>query len=57
MATISFNKSFEITRKETLEKLEKASEYIKPIQIDSDIARDTLKRSESKLLNIFRSRP
>ena len=56
MATISFTKEFAITKKETVDKLEKAILHIKPLDVDSENVVANMQRSERKLLNILRSK-
>ncbi len=56
MATVSFTKDFAITKKETVEKLEKAVQAIKPLHIDSKNAVADMRRSEGKLLRTLRSK-
>lgn len=55
MATSSFNKEFTITKIETVERLEKSINQTKPLVITKD-AISEIKRSESKLLSILRSK-
>ncbi len=56
MATISFSKDFSITKKETVEKLEKGIQNIKPLTLNSKNAVSDMRRREEKLLDIFRSK-
>ena len=56
MATVSFTKDFSITKRETVEKLEKGIHNIKPLNIDSKNVIADMKRSEEKLLNTLRSK-
>lgn len=56
MATVSFTKDFAITKRETVEKLEKGINNIKPLNIDSKNVIADMKRSELKLLNTLRSK-
>ena len=56
MATVSFTKDFAITKRETVDKLEKAVQDTKPLNIDSKNVIADMKRSEGKLLNMLRSK-
>jgi hypothetical protein len=56
MATVSFTKDFAITKKETVDKLEKGIENTKPLNIDSQNVISDMKRSERKLLDMLRSK-
>jgi hypothetical protein len=56
MATISFTKDFTITKRETVDKLEKAINNTKPLNIDSKNVISDLRRSEEKLLSMLRSK-
>lgn len=56
MATVSFTKDFAITKKETVERLEKGILTSKPLNIDSQNVIATMKRSEGRLLNTLRSK-
>jgi hypothetical protein len=56
MATVSFTKNFVIAKKETMDRLEKAIENIEPLNIEPKDVIVNLKRSEKRLLNIFRSK-
>ncbi|HEY9059365.1 MULTISPECIES: hypothetical protein [Pseudobacteroides] len=56
MATVSFTKDFAITKKETVERLEKAVDTTKPLHIDSKNAIADMRRSEEKLLGMLRSK-
>ncbi len=56
MATSSFNKDFTITKIETVERLEKSIEQIKPLAVSTKDAISEIKRSESKLLSILRAK-
>lgn len=56
MATISFTKDFAITKRETVERLEKGIQNTKPLNIDSRNVIADLKRSEGKLLSLLRSK-
>lgn len=56
MATVSFSKSFQISKQETIDKLEKAAHNITPIKVDIDKATENRKRSERKLLSMLRSK-
>ena len=56
MATVSFVKDFAITKKETVDRLEKGIENQKPLNINSRVAVTEMKRSEEKLLNTLRSK-
>lgn len=56
MATASFSKAFSIDKQETINKLEKAIDSIKPIKVDTAVAIANRKRSEEKLLRMLRSK-
>lgn len=56
MATVSFTKDFTITKSETVERLEKGIQNIKPLNIDSKNVISDMKRSEGRLLNLLRSK-
>jgi hypothetical protein len=56
MATVSFTKDFAITKRETVERLEKSIYTTKPLNIDSKNVIADMKRSEGKLLNTLRSK-
>ncbi|WP_157910348.1 hypothetical protein [Petroclostridium xylanilyticum] len=56
MATISFTKDFAVTKRETVERLEKGIQNTKPLNIDSRNVIADLKRSEGKLLSLLRSK-
>lgn len=56
MATVSFSKSFQISKQETIDKLEKAAQNITPIKVDIDKATENRKRNERKLLSMLRSK-
>lgn len=56
MATASFSKTFQISKQETIDKLEKAVLNITPIKVDIDQATENRKRSERKLLSMLRSK-
>lgn len=56
MATISFTKDFAITKRETVERLEKGIQNSKPLNIDSRNVIADMKRSEEKLLSSLRSK-
>ena len=56
MATVSFTKDFAITKRETVERLEKSIQNDKPLNIDSKNVIANMKRSEVKLLNTLRSK-
>lgn len=56
MATVSFTKDFAITKRETVERLEKSAKNDKPLNIDSKNVIADMKRSEVKLLNTLRSK-
>ncbi len=56
MATVSFTKDFAITKKETVERLEKSTLTTKPLNIDSKNVIAEMKRSEGRLLNTLRSK-
>lgn len=55
MTTASFTKDFEITKRETVERLEKCVHNIKPLNTDSKNVIADMRKSEKKLLNILRS--
>ena len=56
MATVSFTKDFAITKRETVDRLEKAINNTKPLNIDSKNVIVDMKKSEGKLLNTLRSK-
>jgi hypothetical protein len=56
MATVSFTKDFAITKRQTIERLEKSIQNDKPLNIDSKNVIANMKRSEGKLLNTLRSK-
>jgi hypothetical protein len=56
VATVSFTKDFAITKRETVDRLEKAVQDTKPLNIDSKNVISNMKRSEGKLLNMLRSK-
>jgi hypothetical protein len=56
MATVSFTKEFAITKRETVERLEKGIQTVKPLNIDSKNVIADMRRSEKKLLNMLRSK-
>lgn len=56
MATVSFSKEFAITKRETVERLEKGIKNIKPLNINSKNTVSDMRRREEKLLNILRSK-
>lgn len=56
MATTSFNKSFKISKQETINQLEKAINSIVPIKSDIERAIKNRKMNEEKLLKILRSK-
>jgi len=56
MATVSFSKDFAITKRQTIERLEKSIQNDKPLNIDSKNVIANMKRSEGKLLNTLRSK-
>ena len=56
MATVSFTKDFAITKKETVDKLEKAVQVTRPLNIDSKNVITNMKRSEGRLLSTLRSK-
>ncbi len=56
MATASFNKDFAITKRETVQKLERGILNSKPIKINSKDTISDMKRSEGKLLDTLRSK-
>ncbi|GEM_PF-2060685 len=56
MATVSFTKDFAITKRETVERLEKAVQTTKPLHIDSKNTIVDMRRSEGKLLHTLRSK-
>lgn len=56
MATISFSKDFAITKRETVERLEKGIQNMKPLNINSKNVIVDMRRREERLLNILRSK-
>ena len=56
MVTSSFTKDFNITKKETVGRLEKNAETIKPLNINKEHALNNMKRGEEKLLAFLRSK-
>ena len=56
MATVSFTKDFAITKRETVERLEKGIITAKPIIIDSRNILTEKKGSEDRLLDLLRSK-
>ena len=56
MATVSFTKDFAITKKETVERLEKGILTAKPLVIDSKKILTEKKGSEERLLDLLRSK-
>ena len=56
MATVSFSKDFAITKRETVERLEKSINNIKPLNINSKNVVSDMKKREEKLLSILRSK-
>jgi hypothetical protein len=56
MATISFSKDFAITKRETVERLEKGIQNMKPLNINSKNVIADMRRREERLLNILRSK-
>ena len=56
MATVSFTKNFAITKRETVERLEKGILTAKPLNIDSKNVIAEKKRSEDGLLDMLRSK-
>jgi hypothetical protein len=56
VATSSFTKDFKITKKETVDRLEKSIGTIKPLNINKDNVLNDMKRSEEKLLAFLRSK-
>ncbi len=56
MATVSFSKDFAITKRETVERLEKGIENIKPLNINSKNVISDMKKRDEKLLSILRSK-
>ena len=54
MATVSFTKDFAITKRETVDRLEKAINNTKPLNIDSKNVIADMKRSEGRLLSTLR---
>ena len=56
MATISFTREFSITKKETVDRLERGIQHIKPVKISSHNIVADMQRSERKLLNLLRSK-
>lgn len=56
MATVSFTKDFAITKRETVERLEKGILTAKPLVIDSKKILTEKKGSEERLLDLLRSK-
>jgi hypothetical protein len=56
MATVSFTKDFSITKKETVERLEKGIQISQPLNTDSASVISKMKRSEKILLGLLRSK-
>jgi len=56
MTTSSFTKDFKITKKETVDRLEKNAETTKPLNINKERVLNNMKRSEEKLLAFLRSK-
>ncbi len=56
MATVSFSKEFAITKRETVERLEKGIKDSKPLNINSKDVVSDMRRREERLLNILRSK-
>jgi len=56
MATASFTKEFSITKQSTIDRLEKAIENIQPMTVTEQDVVAKIQRSDSKLLNMLRSK-
>ena len=56
MATISFTKDFSITKKETVDRLEKGAVSTKSLKLDSQRVLGHMQRGEKKLLALLRSK-
>lgn len=56
VATISFTRDFSITKRETVERLEKSLVTTKPLAIHSQNVVADIQRSEKKLLKLFHSK-
>ena len=56
MATISFTKDFSITKKETVDRLERGAVSTKPLSVDSKHVSVSMQRGETKLLGLLRSK-
>ena len=56
MSTASFNKSFQISKQETINQLEKVINNIVPINSDTEQFIKNRKMNEEKLLKILRSK-
>ncbi len=56
MATISFSKDFAITKRETVERLEKGIQNMEPLNINSKNVIADMRRREERLLNTLRSK-
>lgn len=56
MATISFTKDFSITKKETVERLERGAVSTQPLKMDSQRVSVSMQRGEKKLLGLLRSK-
>ena len=56
MATISFTKDFSITKKETVDRLERGAVSTQPLKMDSQRVSVSMQRGEKKLLGLLRSK-
>ena len=56
MATISFTKDFSITKKETVERLERGAVSTQPLKMDSQRVFVSMQRGEKKLQSLLRSK-
>ena len=56
MATVSYTKDFAITKRETVERLEKGILISKPLVIDSKKLLTEKKGSDERLLDLLRSK-
>ena len=56
MATISFTKDFSLTKKETVDRLEKGAVSTKSLKLDSQRVLGHMQRGEKKLLALLRSK-
>jgi len=54
MATISFSKDFSITKRETVERLEKNIHNVEPLNINAKNVVSEMRKREERLLNIIK---